>query len=619
MKDKNVKFKRVKTSAVVRKASSLDKNFRSSSFYNFFRSHRVSEKRFGESFFGRLLNSTRLYIASKTFKNSFAQKTETSFFISRLRDLFEGMLLCNFRNYASVLLYFSIYSFAVSMSGYTLGQSSATTVGDIYSALILLVISLILLPLKGSLYDIMSKSRILAFISDKFFFPISFSKESELYTAKTYTGITMLAGTFLGLLTSMISIKTILSFMFLFFLVLLLFKTPENALPILILCGMWASEKSLAVLCLISFDAYLFKVLRGKRNFELKYFDILFLLFVLILGMSCFNSTGNGFFDKYTLINISYCAVYFIYRNCVKNDAASKKIINSVVMCGMISALTILYSRFFAWGYADIVRKYTGVSFKMPDVNLFSLCGFLLIIFPFILSSLASAKYNSGKIFALITAFLSIAALLSTGVKGHILGVAVCVLIYVVSSFRNPFTSLLTVLIVYVLLSVIITNAPFLGNDRFLSVSDYTKSMTATTSEIISDNFVSGIGIGRNNFSQIFSAYTHFAEGKVLYSNNIFLQAVACLGIFGSIFAAALLLNYYKMQFTSISENRKKSIFSSLIATSSVASVSTLLLRGFTDYPLSNFRVTFMLIVILGFSAAIYYRNTNDLDLLYEE
>ncbi len=619
MKENNTKSKLIRASAVVKKASSVEKSFRSSSFYNFFRSHRESEKRFGDSFFGSLLGSTRLYTAFKSFKNSFAQKTETSIIVSALRDLYERLLLCNFRNYASALLYFSIYAFAVSMSGYTMGQSSAATVSDIYSSLVLLVISLILLPLKGSLADIVSKSKILSHLSDVFFMPVSFSKKSEGYVPRTHTGAVMLIGTFLGLLTSVVSIRSILSFLFLMFLSLSFFKTPENSLPVLIVYGMFASAENLSVLCLIAILTYLFKVFRGKRNFELKYFDILYLLFVLIVAMSCFNSTDTGFSDKYVLISISYFTIYFIFRNCVKNDSASKKVINSMVLCAMISALTVLYSRFCAWGYTDVIRGYTGVAFKAPPVDIFSLCGFLLVVFPFVLSSMAASRYNRGKIFALVTAFLSAAALLSTGVKGLILGVSVCVLIYVVASFRNPFTSLLTVLIVYVLLSVLITNAPFLGSDRFLSISDYTKSMTATTTEIISDNFIAGIGFGRNNFSDIFSAYTHFAENTVFYSNNIFLHTIACFGIFGSLFVAAFFLNYYKMQFTSISENRKKNVFSSLISTSSIASVSTLLLRGLTDYPLSNYRVLFMLIVIVGFSAAVYYRNSNDLDSFYEE
>ncbi len=619
MKGNNTKLKRIRASAVVNKASSVEKSFRSSSFYNFFRSHRDTEKRFSNSFFGSLLASAKLYRTFKTLKNSFAQKTETSFIISALRDLYERLLLCNFRNYVSVLLYFSIYSFAVSMSRYTFGRSSAVTVSDIYSSLVLLVISLILLPLKGSLADIVSKSRILAYLSDVFFMPVSFSKKSEVYVPKTHTGAVMLIGTFLGLLTSAVSMQSILSFLFLLFLILSFFKTPENSLPVIIVYGLFASAENLSVLCMIAFAAFLFKSLRGKRNFELRYFDILYFLFMLIVAMSCFNSTSSGFSDKYILISLSYFTVYFIFRNCVKNDSASKKVINSMVLCAMISSLTVLYSRFCSWGYTDIIREYTGVAFKAPSVDIFSLCGFLLIVFPFVLSSMASSRYNRGKVFALVTAFLSAAALLSTGVKGLILGVAVCVLIYVVASFRNPFTSLLTVLIVYVLLSVLITNAPFLGSDRFLSISDYTKSMTATTTEIISDNFISGIGFGRDNFSDIFSAYTHFAESSVLYSNNIFLHTVACFGIFGSLFVAALLLNYYKMQFTSISENRKKNLFSSLISTSSIASISTLLLRGLTDYPLSNYRVSFMLIVIVGFSAAVYYRNSNDLDSLYEE
>ena len=143
--------------------------------------------------------------------------------------------------------------------------------------------------------------------------------------------------------------------------------------------------------------------------------------------------------------------------------------------------------------------------------------------------------------------------------------------------------------------------------------------MTSTTSQIISDNFVGGIGFGTENFSSVFSAYTHFSDNSVMYSNNVFLHILACFGVFGSIFIIALFVNYYKMQFTSISENRSKNLVSSVVSISSIASVSTVLLRGFTDYPLSNPRVSLMLFVIIGFSAAVYYRGSRDHDLLFEE
>ncbi|MBE6570717.1 MAG: hypothetical protein E7656_00515 [Ruminococcaceae bacterium] len=620
MKEHRSKMIRVKPSAVAKKASSsVDKSFRSSMFYNFFRSHRLSEERFSNGIFGKLLSSVSIYTSAKTFKNSFAQKTETSFIVTFLRDFYERMLLCNFRNYASVLFYFSIYAFAVSASGYTFDRSSVSGVGDIYSSLILLVVSLILMPLKGSLKDIVSRSKILSRMADLFFMPVSFSERSASYIPGTHNAGVMLIGTSLGLLTAFVPIKSILAAAAFAFLVLSFFKTPENSLPVIIVFTMFATAQQLCILCIVAFFAYFFKVLRGKRSFDLKYFDVLYLLFAFVIIMAGFNTTKSGFSDRYTLRIVSYVSVYFIFRNCVRNDKASKKIINTAVLCGMISALTILYSRFCAWGYTDIVREYTGIAFKAPLVDVFSLCGFLLIIFPFVLSSLASSKYNRGKLFTLITVFLSAAALLSTGSKGFIIGVAVCVLIYVVSSFKNPFTSLLTVVVVYVIISVAITNAPFLGSDRFLSVSDYTKSMTVTTTQIISDNFVSGIGFGTDNFSSVFSAYTHFSDNAVMYSNNVFLHTLACFGVFGSIFMLVLFVNYYKMQFTSISENRSKNLVSSVVSISSIASVSTVLLRGFTDYPLSNPRVSLMLFVIIGFSAAVYYRGSNDFDVLFEE
>ena len=40
----------------------------------------------------------------------------------------------------------------------------------------------------------------------------------------------------------------------------------------------FATAQQLCILCIVAFFAYFFKVLRGKRSFDLKYFDVLYLL-----------------------------------------------------------------------------------------------------------------------------------------------------------------------------------------------------------------------------------------------------------------------------------------------------------------------------------------------------
>ena len=68
MKENSKKMIRVKPSAVAKRASSsVDKSFRSSMFYNFFRTHRSSEQRFNSGFFGKS-KSRKIYITSITFR-----------------------------------------------------------------------------------------------------------------------------------------------------------------------------------------------------------------------------------------------------------------------------------------------------------------------------------------------------------------------------------------------------------------------------------------------------------------------------------------------------------------------------------------------------------------------
>ncbi len=582
--------------------------FRSSATYNYFRTYRKNDERFSDSMFGRLFLSDRLYNSIKVFKNIFAKSCENSVIINSVKRAYSAFLSSDIRTIVSVLLYFSVYSLLVGVAKLIFGASSQNLISEIYFSTLFLLVSMVLFFLKGSIGTLSSNSIIVSKISDLFFV---FSKDSKSSNARTNNAIVVLVGTALGLLTAIIPAKNILFSLLFIFLVLSFFKAPENSFPFLLISGLFLSERTHLILCIFAFSAYVFKALRGKRSFNLRFFDLLFLLFVLIVLFFGINGDMG-----YTISVVSYCCIYFLFRNCIKSEQHGEKVLNSVFLSAFIASLVVLYERLVSWGYLDL--KVLTI-LPLPHESIHSICGFLALAFPFVLGFLVVSKYNNSKIFSLLTAFLSCLALISSGDKGIVISLCACVIIYIASSLRKPLTAVFFVVASYVLLTVLNHYIPLFGTEKFLSISEQTKNISMTTVSIIKDNFVSGIGIAPNRFSEFYRAYTGFGSNTPSFSNNIFLQFFVCFGFFGFIYFLYISLNYFKMQFTVISENKKFNSINSVVAVASLSAVTSVFIRGLTSFPLSDPRMLFMLMVALGLSSAMYHNSENTLKILCEE
>ena len=592
---------------------SFDTAFRASSFYQFFRSHDESEYKYRESFFYGLFHSKKLSAAIRVFKNTFARGCENSTITVWLKKTYGNLLNCSIRSFAIVFLYFSFYSFAISAVKYALGGSADVFINSVYTALIIMFLSIVFLPLKDSFGGFTQKSKIMSFIKTNLFMDNIFDKDAGTKVVTPSNGALIAAGTALGLLTAIMPIGSVIRAGIHIFLVLCFFRTPENSLPLIILLCPFVSQRFLTELVLFSLSAYIFKVLRGKRNFNISFFDVTVLFLCCVIFVGGFTSSSNGNFEHGVLRTLTVMSAYFIFRNCADEIRICRKCVYSLAVSGAAASIVMIYEFLYSRGYISFITKFIPLDIDLtPPVifyDIISFGEFLLLLLPFSVMSTAVSRSPGRKMFFAVCSALCAAALVCTNSKGVLIAFALCVLIYITASFRNPFASLVTLILFCTSLSLFITNSAFLGNDRFFNINGYKENILIETSHIISDNLIAGIGLGAQNFADIFRIYSGFSEASVNGCYNMYAQLLAQFGIFGFSFFMCVSVIYFKMQFSALSHSRNNNLTRALLAISSICAMSAIYLRGLTSYVWNDHKILFIVFSIVGLSAASYYNS----------
>lgn len=612
----------IKTEKHGKISSSVNKCVRASGFYNFFRSYYKSENNFSKSLSGSLLSSEKLGAWVRIFKNLLSKSCETSLIVNAISAFYRKLINCSIRSYAVVALYFGFYALIIQIIKSAISGIYDILPDNAYYATIMILIALIFMPFKCSLRQFAAQSRILSFFSEKIFIK-SYTPEKRVEVYHPFHGILILAGALFGILTLFLPVQSIVISVISILLIISFFKIPENSLPVLIISCPFLQQGLFCFLCVTSFCAYLFKVLRGKRNFSMKYFDVLIILFFVIMIVGGFSSNNRTVFNPETASVISVCLVYFSIRNCVRNELQCRKIAYSFVVCALISSLILIYAKVHSLGVVSVIEQRSMLRLNAAPVDPFGskivFSEFLLVFLPFVLMSSIVTRNFKSKMASIFSIVSCAAALVFADSKGILLAFGVCLLIYITSSFKNPFASLITIIVVYALVSLFLTQSAFLGDDRFFSIHGYKEMIINSSLGIASDNLIGGIGFGKVNFADVFSAYNGFSSGNITSCYNMYLQLLIQTGIFGFLYFVIISVYYFKMQFSCISDNKHKSAFSSLVAISSISSVGTVFVRGLTNAVWNDHRVLFAFFAVIGLSVAVYRFNSGETNAYNED
>lgn len=599
-----------------RAVMSVDRSFRASAFYNFFHSYYRSEINFENSFFYNLFNKNSFSAKRRIFKNTFAKQCESSLVVNGISGFYQKVLTCKIRAFAIISMIFSLYSLLIVLMKYTLNYTSTLLTESAFLSLLIFIVSLIFIPVRSSLPEFSSNSKIITFIRDSFF--DEGKNEYISHHVKAYMpsfGSLFIIGTILGILTLTLPIKNILFVLIYLFITFSLFRTPENGLPFIILILPFCSVNELCLFSLTALAAYIYKVSRGKRSFSFRYFDLLIFLFSIVILSGAYGAATPDTPSGDAVIMLILILMYFLARNCVKTELMLNKIFNSMSFAGSVVALSYILSKFAISDttYTELFANKVHFSsfFHETFSGEIAMGEFILLLIPIAFTTFSTANTNLKKTFSFIALLLCISAIISTQSKGLVAALFVTILIYIAASFRSPVTSLVTVAIVCIGLSMFITTTGSLGNDRFFFINDYKANLWSVTTKIFSDNLISGIGFGKENFSAVFSVYNNFSETSVSDCYNWYIQLLSQIGLSGFIFYAYISLQYFKMQFNLLSQTRHRNILFSLMTISAICSVFSMYIRGITSCVWNEPKVFFVFFVILGISTSIYHTESS--------
>ncbi|MGB9767930.1 MULTISPECIES: glycosyltransferase family 9 protein [Dictyoglomus] len=337
---------------------------------------------------------------------------------------------------------------------------------------------------------------------------------------------------------------------------------------------------------------------KDRKFFEsLDTFTLLYILFMLINLVATFFSPYLMPAIKGYLKFCVYFGIFLVFRDVFKNKEKVKRAIFAILFSTFLLSLYCLYQWIIkvpplaGWEDVEFVgENVTRVYGTLQNPNL--LGGYLIGIFPFILSSIFIFRFKSIPLLASLLSFLSI---IWTYSRGAYFGFFVSLILYfyfvihMIWGFANRRQRkiLLTFIIALVFLGVgIFLKSSYLQKRIFSIFTLWGHSSNATriviwerSFKIFKDFFLTGIGLGNDVFRRVYAFYME-PKFTALASYNLFME----IGIEGGIFALIVfLLMLYYLFSRFIKRYDSWDMEQKLIGITSLSSVVAPIFHGFVD------------------------------------
>ena len=336
---------------------------------------------------------------------------------------------------------------------------------------------------------------------------------------------------------------------------------------------------------------------RGYELWLLAYFMI---VIISLAGSTLFHLSLKGFFKTFT-----YMAFYFSLMQYLKNNKSKiPYLLGAIGLCVSFEAVVGFLQNF---SHVEEISGWQDVSSLNPEEVMTRVYGTLKPFNPNLLGGyfvagipalyglsayfLADKKYKLSIVGAVL-ALLSTLTLFLTGCRGSYIGMMVvfCSMFAVSAKFlwRNYKTIYLSVVggVVAFATSAILLVSSLRA--RVLSIfamrqdssNSFRFNVYHSSVEMFKDNWLLGIGVGNQNFREIYGLYMKTGF-DALSAYNIFLEIAVESGVFALIAFVGFLINLVKnsVQFILKSENTKSVI---LVATA-VISICAVCIHGFVD------------------------------------
>lgn len=351
----------------------------------------------------------------------------------------------------------------------------------------------------------------------------------------------------------------------------------------------------------------------NSDKFLLIYFLI---LLISLAGSSLFWLSLKGFFKYFIYLGFYISFVYYLKDNKSKLKYILLALAFSVFTESIIAFKQNFISVSEISGWQDMTRLnpeevMTRVygSIKPYNPNLFG--GYLLSALP---SSLVLTflplinKHYKTAIFGFICFLLGILSLIMTGCRGAYLGLVAQLILFAILTYRllKPVYKKIFLFLsgIFTLLAMFLISLTASLRARFFSIfamrSDSSNSFRFNVYnsciEMFKDNWLLGIGLGNQNFREIYGLYMKTGF-DALSAYNIYLEIAVESGIFALLAFLMFIINLVSKAIIFINKNRNIEIIYLSIA---LVSISGVLIHGLVDTVFFRPQIQFIFWIMLG-------------------
>ena len=336
---------------------------------------------------------------------------------------------------------------------------------------------------------------------------------------------------------------------------------------------------------------------RGYELWLLAYFMI---VIISLAGSTLFHLSLKGFFKTFT-----YMAFYFSLMQYLKNNKSKiPYLLGAIGLCVSFEAVVGFLQNF---SHVEEISGWQDVSGLNPEEVMTRVYGTLKPFNPNLLGGyfvagipalyglsayfLADRKYKL-SIVGVVLALLSTLTLFLTGCRGSYIGMMVifCSMFavsakYLWKNYKTIYLSVVGAVVAFATSAILLVSSL---RARVLSIfamrqdssNSFRFNVYHSSVEMFKDNWLLGIGVGNQNFREIYGLYMKTGF-DALSAYNIFLEIAVESGIFALIAFVGFLINLVKnsVQFILKSENTKAVI---LVATAGI-SICAVCIHGFVD------------------------------------
>ena len=483
----------------------------------------------------------------RSVKKRFRRSVESSIIVRTIGRTVNGIISLPVMSLGIFLLALGISVTAIQAVKLFTAEAPVPVIITMGQGILILLSSLpALLNREESIYDCVRSGLLGSFVM---FSLMGAEKERPaLSGTKNYFGV---ASFLLGVLSGALTLKYDVLFIFLIYAVLIcavrIIYMPEfgivcllSVLPLVSLSPDPALAASLGVIYIAI--CFFGKAAVGKRSFSFKFGDFFVIMYALVLVFTSAGRNAGSDTGRELLITLSFILGYFVACNLIVSVKWVKACVNAFIASSYFAALisvaqAIVHRRIYTdsvFGDQMACAVYIGVGCAVTLAKMLSLsCNKRIYFFLFI---------------------VQYAALVLSGSRLSVIILTLCLLAFMIVRSRKTVGALLLGVLLIPLISCFVSAqdvGTFYELLTFRAPSqEYKVQVWRVTVQMISDNFVQGIGLGKETFSRLFEYYAHGSTLQAHNSMSLALQMLVQSGIVGFVFFGGINIHHAVRCFT---------------------------------------------------------------------